>query len=543
MIKSNDDSVNSYYKLIDLGIKEVTNNNIEGASIHLKNAININSKKYEAFLSLSNIYILENNIKKAIELLKDYLVENKYEINTINHLGKIYLIYDYDNDLLNLFNYLDTDLTNNKNYYFLYYLQGAFYEKKKRVNYSINSYKKSIELNKNYLDVYVNLLGLLERTNNLSEFKLYLDSANIYFSDDYKIKYAEAFYYNRTNKFELSLKIFNKYNLINCLKTDTVFYPKILDLLSKNHKKLGNYDCSFNTIKERNNFLLELDQTKKFNKTIILDAIQTYKEFFVKEIFTKNIKLPNYNLIFLVGFPRSGTTLLDTILRTHSKTVVLEEKNYLRNIKYAYLEKYNNNINVLKSISSEEIIQLQQYYFKQINLDDNDKEKIIIDKLPLNIIDLGFIKLIFPEAKIILAIRHPCDIIISCYFNYFKLNDAMIHFLDLNDAVYFYNSVFNLFEHFEKELDLNYHTIKYEDLIENFKGTLEGLLKYINLDYEDKLEEFYITAKKREIINTPSYTQVIQPIYNTSINNYLNFKDAIFIKPLLEKWIDRFGYS
>ena len=80
-------------------------------------------------------------------------------------------------------------------------------------------------------------------------------------------------------------------------------------------------------------------------------------------------------------------------------------------------------------------------------------------------------------------------------------------------------------------------------MVKNFKENLEKLLKYINLDYEKKLENFYVTAKKREKIHTPSYDQVIQPIYSTSINRYTNFEDAQFIEPLLEKWISRFGYS
>ena len=92
-------------------------------------------------------------------------------------------------------------------------------------------------------------------------------------------------------------------------------------------------------------------------------------------------------------------------------------------------------------------------------------------------------------------------------------------------------------------MNLFYHIVKYEDLVKNFKATLENLLKYINLAYEKKLENFYITAKKRDKIHTPSYNQVIQPIYSTSINRYTNFTDAKFIEPLLEKWINRFGYS
>ena len=72
---------------------------------------------------------------------------------------------------------------------------------------------------------------------------------------------------------------------------------------------------------------------------------------------------------------------------------------------------------------------------------------------------------------------------------------------------------------------------------------VDALSKYINLNYEKKLENFYITANKRDKIYTPSYNQVIQPIYSTSINRCTNFTDAKFIEPLLEKWINRFGYS
>ena len=245
----------------------------------------------------------------------------------------------------------------------------------------------------------------------------------------------------------------------------------------------------------------------------------------------------------MVGFPRSGTTLLDSILRTHSKTLVLEEKPYLLNVRHNYFKKNNNNINAIKSLSFEKIAELQNNYFKQIDLPNNNNDQIIIDKFPLSIVELGFIKKIFPESKIVLAMRHPCDAVISCYFSFFTMNDAMINFLNLKDSASFYNNVFSLFEQYEREINLFYHMVKYEDLIKNFKVTLEKLLKYINLEYEKNLENFYVTAKKRNKINTPSYSQVIKPIYSTSINRYTKFSDAKFIHPLLEKWINRFGYS
>jgi len=535
-----------YNELIRFGIKNVQKNNFEKAVNNFLNAININSKKYQAFINLSNVYILQNKIKKGVEILRKYLVENDYKTNVINHLGIICLKYNYENDLKNLFKYLDKNLSsyNNKSKFFLYYLQGKYLQKKDKINYAIISYKKSIELNSNYLETYIDLLSLLEQINNLIEFKKYLDVANINFIHDYRIKFFESLYFNRVKKFELSQKIISKYSLQTKLKNNQNIYPRILDLMSKNYEKTGNYNLSFKKIQERNVFLSQLPENKKFNKNIVLDTIQIYRKFFVKENFKKTLNITKHdNLVFLIGFPRSGTTLLDSILRTHSKTLVLEEKPYLLNVRHNYFKNNNNKIDSIKSLSFEKIVELQKNYFKQINLNNNDKKKIIIDKFPLSIVELGFIKIIFPEAKIILAMRHPCDAVISCYFSFFTMNDAMINFLDLKDSVSFYNSVFNLFEQFEREINLGYHIIKYEDLVNNFKETLVKLLKYINLNYEKKLENFYSTAKKRGKIHTPSYSQVIQPIYNTSINRYIKFENAKFIKPLLKKWINRFGYS
>ena len=535
-----------YNKLISLGIEDVRKNNFEGAVKNFLKAVSINNKKYQAFINLSNVYILQNKIKKGVDVLKKYLVVNNYQTNVVNHLGKICLKYNYENDLNELFEYLDQDLNshNNKNNYFLYYLRGKFLQKKNNLNYAIDSYKKSIDLNSNHLETYIDLLSLFEQINKLDEFKTYLDIANANFINDCRIKFFESLYYNRVKEFEQSQKIISEYALKEKLKDNQGIYPRILDLMSKNYEKMGNYNFSFKNMKKRNIFLSKIPENKKFNKNIILDTIQTYRNFFVKKNYKKILNLPKHNnLVFLVGFPRSGTTLLDSILRSHSKTLVLEEKPYLLNVRHNYFKNNNNNINAIKSLSFEKVAELQKNYFEQIDLQNKNNDKIIIDKFPLSIVELGFIKIIFPEAKIILAMRHPCDAVISCYFSYFTMNDAMINFLDLKDSVFFYNSVFSLFEQFKREINLFYHIVKYEDLIKNFKVTLENLLKYINLAYEKKLENFYITAKKRDKINTPSYNQVIQPIYSTSINRYTNFTDAKFIKPLLEKWINRFGYS
>jgi len=183
-----------YNKFISLGIKDIQKNNLGDAVKNFLNAVDINSKKFEAFINLSNVYILQNKIKKGVEVLKEYLAVNNYQTNIVNHLGIICIKYHYENDLIKLFKYLDMDINsdNNKNFFFLYYLRGKFLQKKNKINYSIDSYKKSIDLNSNYLEAYIDLLSLLEQINKLEEFKIYLDIANANFINSHKIKFFDS---------------------------------------------------------------------------------------------------------------------------------------------------------------------------------------------------------------------------------------------------------------------------------------------------------------------------------------------------------------
>ena len=152
------------------------------------------------------------------------------------------------------------------------------------------------------------------------------------------------------------------------------------------------------------------------------------------------------------------------------------------NLRHNFFKSKNNKLESLLDISQNEKDSIRKNYFKAINYKKNNG--VYIDKLPLSIIEIGFIKIIFPESKIILSLRHPCDVVISCFFTSFKINEAMYNFLDFKKTISLYNEVFDLFFNYEKELNLNYHKIKYEDLIYDFKNQINDLLKYLDLKYE-----------------------------------------------------------
>ena len=178
----------------------------------------------------------------------------------------------------------------------------------------------------------------------------------------------------------------------------------------------------------------------------------------------------------------------------------------------------------------------------QINSFDFDPNKLIIDKYPLNLIELGFIKTLFPDSKIILAIRHPLDCIISCVLTSFKINEAMVNFENIHTTSFFYNECFEILFKYFAFYEIEYHQVKYENIISDFKSEVTKLIKFLNLSFEDNIYNYQKTAKQREKINTPSYDQVVQPLYTSSINRYKNFDEIRNIETDITPWINRFSY-
>ena len=353
---------------------------------------------------------------------------------------------------------------------------------------------------------------------------------------------------NRKKQYYESEKIIEVNNLEKLFIKDGNYYIKTLGLLSKNNEKLENYEKALKSIDKRNLFLRNLDEYKNVAREDLSEIIKHYKNVYNKEIYTKkfkkliNLNTKKINIAFLVGFPRSGTTLLDTILLAEKNTIVLEEKPYIRKARDKYFSQNNNNLYSLKEITEDEIIEIRNSYLKQLNIKVINDDKLIIDKLPLTLTELGFIKIIFPESKIIFALRHPCDVVFSCYATFFKPNQAMINFLNLNDTVKFYDAVFSLFEFYENELNLDYIKIKYENVVNNLEDEIKKLFNYLGLKFDSNIKNFYIKAKERGLISTPSYSQVSNPIYKTSIGRWKKYENFINLEKRLQKWIKKFGY-
>ncbi len=565
---------NELEKKLNFALENLAKNNLEKASNIYKKILKQDPNNFDANFNLGTIFAKNNKLEKSLELLEKAAIINPNLEKIFNNLGLIYLnLGNTDEALKNTkkaiqlnpessiaYNHLGLIYSNkgsikdavesfrqslkfNPNNTQVYYNLGNLFKRINDIQNSEKFFNKTIELNPKHLPAYNNLLELYDISNQNEKFKDVLKKSETNFGKNSTIELFRAKLFYKLKKYKDVVKTLEN---IKFDQQENFKENSRLELIAKSHDQLSNFKEAYYFFEKNNNLSKKIDNNNA-KKEVFIETINKRTKYFAKVKFSEwqieknedDLKDP----IFLIGFPRSGTTLLDTILRSHPLVDVLEEKPIIDK----YIEKLENKIDsrfdILKFANSSLKKEMRKFYFDQRNKYLNDNNKIIIDKMPLNIIYVGEIIRYFPNAKFILAIRHPNDCILSCFMQNFLLNHAMANFLNLKDSAKLYDSVMKLWEIYKSKFSIDFHTIKYEDLISNFEGSISDLLKFLDLSWSDKVSEFYKTSQKRGMIATPSYNQVNQPLYSKSIGRWKNYeKELMEGKKYLQSWIIKYGY-
>ena len=244
--------------------------------------------------------------------------------------------------------------------------------------------------------------------------------------------------------------------------------------------------------------------------------------------------------VFLVGFPRSGTTLLDTMLMSHPQVEVLEEEPPLRTA-MQLLPSFAD----LPTLLDEDIRAARDLYFDTVaTLREIAPGKLLVDKNPLTMNLLPFVRRMFPQARVILALRQPCDVVLSCFMSNFRLNEGMSSFVRLDTAAELYDLSFSYYEHVQRLMPLPTHVVKYENIVADRARELRDLFDFLGLDWHDAVLDHQKTALSRGRIKTASYAQVVEPIYTRSAGRWQHYRKHLEpVLPVLEPWAKKFGYA
>ena len=507
-----------------------------------KEVLKINPNHFESIFSLGTLLVQTQRFELAKSLLYKATQINPNYAAAHNNLGAtLKELGEYQNAI----NCCQKAIKINPNYADAHYNLGLVFKELGEFKKAINCFKKAIQIRPSYIIAHQNLMEVFEKTNQERELKSAISNAQTVIKDNPIIKLYEGILLSRNEKF---VEAKNCLKLISFETDETNKEILRVSTLAKCYDRIGNTDKAFNYFKKAN-LLSQKTKIKNFDKNKYLQEIKIRKEFFKKSNIKKwpVLKQPDNepSPIFLIGFPRSGTTLLDTILRSHPLIEVVEEKLMVEQLINSLNQSSDDKLESIKEIKNEQLKKIRKIYFESIEsqIQNKSSAKIYIDKLPLNIIHVGEIIRIFPNAKFIVSLRHPCDCVLSCFMQDFELNDAMANFLNLDDAAHLYDAVMNLWTQYTSIFSINYHEVKYENLIENFEPTVRSILNFLELSWDDSVLNYLITAKKRDRIATPSYVQVTKPIYSYAIGRWKRYKKQTSnIYPILEGWIKKFNY-
>ena len=526
---------------VDSKILELANSNI----MYLKNL--------PPELKSVSSFIHEGKLKKADHLCRDYLKNKPHDIEAMRLLAKIgkelhiyddsefllesCLVFDKDNTDVAL-EYVDVLIKRQKYAKALEEAEKLYKKDKKNLQFMIayavtlqqtnkqeealNIYNKVLEVDKNNPDVLLSKGHLLKTFGNVKEsIESYKSSYNIdkYFGDAYW-SLANLKTYTFSDKEIKSLKKMVKEEYLNENEKTYMHFA-----LGKAFEDSKDYQISFHHYKAGNDIK---KQNIKFDLKVFDEECINQKEVCTGDLFEAKKDWGNDSVepIFILGLPRVGSTLLEQILASHSMVEATHELpnilaiSHKLNLRKA-LEKSSRYPDILLSLSAPQLKMIGEQYINDAAIFRSGK-KYFIDKMPNNFRHIGLIKLILPNAKIIDIRRSSMSACFACYKQLFAEGQEFTY--DFKDLAGYYNNYVELMDHWNKVIPNQILSINYEDLINDFDNSVNKILDYCSLPFEQDCIDFY---KNKRSVRTPSSEQVRQPIFKSGLDYWKNYESNL----------------
>ena len=467
-------------------------NNIETSIVYFNKAISLEPQNLGHKNNLANSFISINKFKEAEDIFKKILSLNPDNTAALVNYARLKnILLDYKNSI----NLYENALKFIKNDLGIWLNLGSVYQSIGEFEKANSIFNNILKVNPNYVPAHISISKVndySENNFNLSQMINLNNNHNLKKKEKSDLEFAIGKAYDDQRNYDLSIKYFESAN--------------------KKRKELVNYDFKYDEklFKSIKNYFqnLELNKIKK----------------------EKSSK----NIIFIVGLPRSGTTLIEQILSAHKKVFGAGELDFLRqiiNINFVQDNKLlPQKINELQLSNNDEV---NNKYFDYLeNLNNNSL--VTIDKGPQNFIWVGFIKLFFKNAKVIHSKRNLKDTFLSNYKNNFASKD-MDWTYDPAEIIKYLRSYEDLMNFWKKKCGNFIYDINYENIINNKENEIRNLLHFCELEWDENCLQHH--NNKKTIIKTVSAYQARKPIYKTSINSNKHYMKS------LDKYFKELNYK
>ena len=527
-----------------LGIKNVEQNIIDLAT---QNVLYLKNLPPE--LKSVSSFIYEGKYKKADHLCRDFLKNHPHHIEAMRLLAKIgkelhvyddsefllesCLMFDKDNFDVAL-DYIDVLIKRQKYAKALEEAEKLYTKDKDNLRFMIAYAVTLQQTNKQEeaLELYNKILNIDKKNPEILVSKGHLQKTfgDLKGSiDSYKKSYKIDQYYGDAYWSLANLKTY-QFNDEEIMQLEKMTQDEFINdnekiymsfALGKAFEDRGEYDKSFTNYQNGNSLKKEFT---KFDLKLFDEECKNQKEVCTRDLFDSKADwgLETKEPIFVLGLPRVGSTLIEQILASHSMVeathelpniLALSHKLNLRKVQ----EKTSRYPEILLSLSAPQLKMIGEQYIKDAEIFRTNKP-FFIDKMPNNFRHIGLIKLILPNAKIIDIRRNSMSACFSCYKQLFAEGQEFTY--DFGDLAGYYNNYVELMEHWNQVLPNQILSIKYEDLVNDFENSVNKILNYCNLDFEDECLSFY---KNKRSVRTPSSEQVRQPIYKKGLDYWKNY--------------------
>jgi len=413
---------------------------------------------------------------------------------------------------------------------------GLTYARLQDLNQAEQSYRMAIHVDPAHASAYLNLSILLERGNKMDEVQGLYDQALANGVDEEQLRYVKALMLRRKGDLSEALELAQQSTMESL---DPAWRAQLIGEVAD---KLDEADTAFAAYSEMNELAASKPDAVQFDRTSYWRRVEgmtgdTTREWYQSWRPVEPADVPP-SPAFLVGFLRSGTTLLDTILMGHPGTQVIEEEPMLARVEDAL-----GNWGRLGQLDTGAVNELRERYFGEVQ-HPSPPGTLLIDKNPLASLRAPLIYRLFPDARFIFTVRHPCDVVLSCFMQNFMVTESTAGFLDLENAARSYDRTMTFWKKCRGIFPLKVHTVRYEDMVDDLEGEMRPLIDFLGLDWDERLLDHQKTATERGYIRTPSYHQVTEKIYRRASGRWTRYRKHMEgVLPILAPWVEEFGYT
>lgn len=409
-------------------------------------------------------------------------------------------------------------------------------------------YEESTKAAPNVMLSWLGWARMEEADRNFDRAGELLDKAEVLAQGNLAIQLTRAVIHGRKREFDQALTILN-----GMKRPEGAEQLGTEELMEKGRllDKVGRYDEAFLAFAESKR-LVRTATSQAYLDEPANNLITRLKGFFTSQRlgFTPRagVRADGPQPIFILGFPRSGTTLTEQILSAHSKIAAGDELPFINEITQIMPRMLNSPLAYPEALAElwmgdqrEGLDNLRDYYLQRVRQMGilTEGAAWFTDKMPLNETHLGLIGLLFPEAPMIHVLRHPLDVVLSVFSNH--LTHGFFCSYELETAARHYVRVMDLVAHYRAEMALRYLPIRYEDIVDDQEGSVRRMLSFIGADFDESCLDF---TENRRYARTASYAQVTEKLYDRSRYRYRNYRAHLEpVLPILMPAIEKLGYT